>query len=150
MEKPLAKEIKVACIARPEFMPSYESSGAAGADLRADICSELILNPGERQIIPTGLRLQIPEGFEAQIRPRSGLALKHGVTLLNAPGTIDSDYRGEVKVILINLSDRAYTVRPGVRIAQIIFAPVLKVEFAIQERIEPSGRGHGGFGSTGA
>lgn len=146
----MPKEIKVACIARTEFIPSYESSGAAGADLRADISGELILLPGERQIIPTGLRLQIPEGFEAQIRPRSGLASKHGVTLLNAPGTIDSDYRGEVKVILINLSDRAYTVRSGVRIAQIVFAPVLKVEFAIQETIEQSGRGHGGFGSTGA
>jgi dUTP pyrophosphatase len=117
--------------------------------LRADIRTEISLPPGERVVVPTGLRLEIPEGFEAQVRPRSGLALSHGVTVLNAPGTIDSDYRGEVRVILINLGSEPFTVRRGDRIAQIVFAPAVRARFASREIIAESARGEGGFGSTG-
>jgi dUTP pyrophosphatase len=129
--------------------PRYQSAGSAGADLRASLAGELVLEPGQRAVVPTGLRLQIPAGYEAQVRPRSGLALEHGVTVLNSPGTIDADYRGEIKVILINLGRERYTVKPGDRIAQIVFAATVRVEFEQRPRLADSERGEGGFGSTG-
>jgi dUTP pyrophosphatase len=130
-------------------MPRYQSADSAGADLCAALGEELVLEPGQRAVVPTGLRLQIPPGYEAQVRPRSGLALEHGVTVLNAPGTIDADYRGEVKVILVNLGRERYTVRPGDRIAQIVFAAAVRAEFEPRPRLADSERGEGGFGSTG-
>jgi dUTP pyrophosphatase len=129
--------------------PLYSTPFSSGADLTADIESPLTLRPGERAIIPTGIRLAIPAGYEAQVRPRSGLALKHGVTVLNSPGTIDSDYRGEVKIILINLGSGPYTITQGSRIAQLVFAQVINAEFLEQETLPSSERNEGGFGSTG-
>jgi dUTP pyrophosphatase len=136
-------------------LPSYETLGAAGADLRANLALEdrvegLELQPGARVLVPTGLRIAIPAGFEVQIRPRSGLALKHGVTLANAPGTIDSDYRGPVGVILINLGQGPFVVAHGARIAQMVVAPVLRAGFAEVDLLNTTKRGTGGFGSTGA
>lgn len=132
-------------------LPAYESAGAAGMDLRAAVPDDrpLLILPGKRALVPTGLILEIPEGMEGQVRPRSGLAFKHGLTVLNSPGTVDSDYRGEVKVLLINLSDEDFAVTRGMRIAQIVFAAVTQV--AIEERSLAGGtaRGSGGFGSTG-
>lgn len=135
-------------------LPSYETAGAAGADLRANFPKaerggvELI--PGQRALIPTGLTLEIPAGWEVQVRPRSGLALKHGLSLVNAPGTIDSDYRGPLGVILINLGEASYHVKHGDRIAQIVVAPAPQAEFVEVEDIAATARGSGGFGSTGA
>jgi dUTP pyrophosphatase len=129
--------------------PLYQSAGSAGADLRAELPGELVLEPGERAVVPTGLRLQIPPGYEAQVRPRSGLALEHGVTVLNSPGTIDADYRGEIKVILVNLGLERFTVKPGDRIAQLVFAAAVRAEFLQRPRLAGSERGEGGFGSTG-
>lgn len=129
--------------------PSYATSGSSGMDLRAWIDNPIFLKPMERQLIPTGLFLEIPEGFEAQVRPRSGLALKKGITCLNTPGTIDSDYRGEVKVILINLSDSQQEIQPGDRIAQLVFAKVEQIKFEITPELNASERGAGGFGHTG-
>jgi dUTP pyrophosphatase len=132
-------------------LPAYESTGAAGMDLRAAVPDDrpLLILPGKRALVPTGLILEIPEGMEGQVRPRSGLAFKHGLTVLNTPGTIDSDYRGEVKVLLINLGDEDFAVTRGMRIAQIVFAAV--VQAAVEERTLAGGtaRGSGGFGSTG-
>jgi dUTP pyrophosphatase len=132
-------------------LPAYESTGAAGMDLRAAVPDDrpLLILPGKRALVPTGLILEIPEGMEGQVRPRSGLAFKHGLTVLNTPGTIDSDYRGEVKVLLINLGDEDFAVTRGMRIAQIVFASV--VQAALEERTLAGGtaRGSGGFGSTG-
>jgi dUTP pyrophosphatase len=132
-------------------LPSYETSGAAGADLRANLANAepLIMSPSQRILVPTGLRMAIPHGFEAQIRPRSGLALKHGVTLANAPGTIDSDYRGPLGVILVNLGDVDFVVTHGMRIAQMIVAPVVQAQFAVVDTLDTTARGAGGFGSTG-
>ena len=132
-------------------LPSYETAGAAGMDLRAAVPDDrpLILPPGKRALVPTGLVLEIPDGFEGQIRPRSGLALKHGVTCLNTPGTIDSDYRGEVKVLLVNLGDDDFEVARGMRIAQIVFAAVARAGLEERSLSDATGRGSGGFGSTG-
>ncbi len=130
--------------------PRYQSAHSAGADLCAALDAPLELEPGQRAAVPTGLRLQIPAGFEAQVRPRSGLALEHGVTVLNAPGTIDADYRGELKVILINLGQERYTVRPGERIAQLVFASAVRARFRLRPKLAESERGEGGFGSTGS
>ena len=130
-------------------LPNYESEGAAGMDLSADIDTDIIIKPLERSLIPTGIAISLPEDLEAQIRPRSGLAIKHGITLLNAPGTIDSDYRGEIKVILINLSNDNYTIKPYDRIAQIIISQFVKAEFEIAENLDETDRGNSGFGSTG-
>ncbi len=131
-------------------LPHYESEGAAGMDLRAIVESgSLILKPLERTLVPTGLALEIPQGYEMQIRPRSGLALKQGVTMVNAPGTIDSDYRGEVGVILINMGDSDFKLRHGERIAQMVLAPVTRCAWIEVDALEPSPRGVGGFGSTG-
>ena len=133
-------------------LPSYQSGGAAGLDLLAAIApnTQLVLEPRARDIVPTGVVIELPAGFEAQVRPRSGLALKHGVTVLNAPGTIDSDYRGELKVILINTDrDTPFVVEPGMRIAQLVVAPVTRVELREEQSLPLSSRGGGGFGSTG-
>lgn len=130
--------------------PEYQTAGAAGADIFAGFDGpDIDLAPGARQIVGTGIALEIPAGFEAQIRPRSGLAASHGITVLNSPGTVDSDYRGELKVILVNTSDAHFTVRSGDRIAQVIFAPVLRAQFEVASELSSSGRGGDGFGSTG-
>ena len=131
------------------ILPSYKTSGSAGADICAFLDEPKILKVGERFAVPTGLSFEIPEGYEIQIRPRSGLALNNGVTLLNAPGTIDSDYRGEVKVILINLGDKYFEINNGDRIAQMVVAPVVQCKFEITNELSSTERGSGGFGSTG-
>ena len=132
-------------------MPAYESAGAAGADLRANLPEgPVTLAPGARTLISTGLHMAIPQGFEVQIRPRSGLALKHGITLINSPGTIDSDYRGIVGVIMGNMGQEAFTVEQGMRIAQMVVAPVVQAGFDLADSLDETPRGAGGFGSTGA
>ena len=133
----------------PFELPSYQTSSSAGLDLRANIKKPVLLDPFQRMLIPTGLKISLPEKFEGQIRPRSGLALKHGITVLNSPGTIDADYKGEVGVILINLSDEKYEIKPGDRIAQMILTPVVKMELQEAEELPGTLRGEGGFGSTG-
>ena len=130
-------------------LPETASAGSAGVDLRAAIDRELRLRPGERVQVPTGLVLELPDGWEGQVRPRSGLAWRHGLSLLNSPGTIDSDYRGEVKVILANLGREDVTIRRGDRIAQLVIAPVARVTFEESTDLAASERGEGGFGSTG-
>lgn len=129
--------------------PAYQTEGSAGADLSAALAGPVTIEPGHRALVPTGFSLAIPRGFEGQIRPRSGLALRHGVTVLNAPGTVDSDYRGEVKVLLVNLGHEAFVVRPGDRIAQLIVAPVVRARFEVVEQLDDTDRGAGGYGSTG-
>lgn len=133
----------------PYPLPAYATGQSAGMDLRADIPGPLTLQSLQRELIPTGLYIELPVGFEAQIRPRSGLAIKHGISLVNTPGTIDADYRGEIKVILINLSAEPFTLNPGERIAQMVVARHEKVEWDEVEVLEESSRGEGGFGSTG-
>jgi dUTP pyrophosphatase len=130
-------------------LPEYATPLAAGLDLRANIDSGIILKPLQRQLVPTGLFIELPEGFEAQIRPRSGLAFKNGITVLNSPGTIDADYRGEVKVLLVNLSDADFTINDGERIAQMVLARHEQVQWMEVSTLEESRRGAGGFGSTG-
>jgi len=130
-------------------LPQPASAGSAGLDLRAAIEEPQRLAPGERMLVPTGIRLEIPRGWEGQVRPRSGLALRHGVTVLNAPGTIDSDYRGEVGVLLINLGEEPYTLRRGERIAQLVVTRVESLEWEQADQLSPSERGAGGFGSSG-
>ena len=130
-------------------LPDYATTGSAGMDLRADLKDAIVLQSLERALIPTGLFIELPEGYEAQIRPRSGLAIKFGLTCLNTPGTIDSDYRGEIKVILINLSKEAQTIHHGERIAQMIVSPVTKAELILVEQINSTVRDNGGFGHTG-
>lgn len=130
-------------------LPAYETDGAAGLDLRAAIVLPVTLAPGERVLVPTGLAMQLPQGFEGQVRPRSGLALRHGVTVLNAPGTVDSDYRGEVSVVLINHGNEPFTVTRGDRIAQLVVAPVSHVRLSEVAVLDETARGAGGYGSTG-
>ncbi|MGV1771180.1 dUTP diphosphatase [Agrobacterium vitis] len=132
-------------------LPAYETAGAAGMDLRAAVteAEPLTLAPGKRALVPTGLIMEIPQGFEAQIRPRSGLAFKNGITCLNTPGTIDSDYRGEVKVLLINLGDEDFTITRGMRVAQMVIAPVTQAQVIEVTETSDTVRGAGGFGSTG-
>ena len=142
--------MKVKIVNRSSWpLPQYATPSSAGVDLRANLTSEVVLQPLGRAIIPTGLFLEIPAGYEAQVRPRSGLAAKKGVTVLNAPGTIDADYRGEVGVILVNLSSEPFTVVPGERVAQMVFARHEQVEWVEADSLEESARGAGGFGSTG-
>ena len=133
-------------------LPAYETPHAAGMDLRAAVAEDapLTLRPGDRLAVPTGLCVAIPPGFEGQVRPRSGLALRHGVTCLNAPGTVDADYRGEVKVILVNLGADEFVIRRGERIAQLLVAPVIQADWREVDALEATARGEGGFGSTGA
>lgn len=130
-------------------LPEYGSALAAGADVRAHIKAPMVLEAGGRALVPTGIRVEIPEGFELQVRPRSGFALKHGITVLNTPGTIDADYRGEIGVILVNLSEAPFTVEPGMRIAQIVLAPVVRARFVAKAHLAETVRGGGGFGHTG-
>lgn len=130
-------------------LPSYSTPLSAGMDIRAFLPEEVVLKPMERKLIPTGLYVEIPEGFEAQIRPRSGLALKKGITVLNSPGTIDADYRGEIGIILINLSQEEFVIRNGERICQMVIASHEKVEWELTEILEETDRGEGGFGHTG-
>ena len=130
-------------------LPAYATADSAGLDLLAAVEAEVILQPGERRLVPTGLAIALPAGYEAQVRPRSGLALKHGITLLNAPGTIDGDYRGEVGVILVNLGQEPFTITRGTRIAQLVVAAYSRVVWRPRDTLEASGRGTGGFGSTG-
>ena len=134
----------------PYKLPDYATSSSAGLDLRANIKKPVHLNPFQRILIPTGLKISLPEKFEGQIRPRSGLALKHGITVLNSPGTIDSDFKGEVGVILINLSDEKYKIKPGDRIAQMIISSFSNVKWKLVDDIGQSKRGSSGFGSTGS
>jgi len=131
-------------------LPSYATPGSAGMDLCAAVEESLVLEPGQRCLVPTELRIALPPGYEAQIRPRSGLAIKEGITVANAPGTVDSDYRGEVKVGLVNLSDVPYTIRCGARIAQMVVAPVTHVAWRPVASLDETERGAGGFGSTGS
>lgn len=133
-----------------ELLPFYMTAEAAGADIKAFLPTPLVIPAGESALIPTGMKMGIPEGYEIQIRPRSGLALKHQVTVLNTPGTIDADYRGEIKVILINHGKTEFTVTPGMRIAQIILAPVVRANFILTSELATTERGAGGFGHTGA
>lgn len=144
----MGEKIKV-IVQEGATLPRYETEGAAGADICAFVSQPITLKVGGRVAVPTGLFFEIPRGFEVQIRPRSGLALKNGITCLNTPGTIDSDYRGEVKVILANFGDDDFVIQNGMRIAQMIFAPVLRCEFSEVSSLEETARGSGGFGSTG-
>ncbi|NVJ05201.1 dUTP diphosphatase [Myxococcus sp. AM001] len=150
MSSPLTVKVRrVRTHAEPLPLPRYETALAAGLDLRADIDGERVLGPLERLAVPTGLALALPAGYEGQVRPRSGLALRHGVTLLNAPGTVDADYRGEVQVILVNLSNEPFTLRRGDRVAQLVVAAVPPVALQEVEVLEETSRGGNGFGSTG-
>lgn len=133
----------------PFPLPEYATSLSAGMDLRANVAEPMMLAPLQRALVPTGISIELPAGFEAQIRPRSGLAAKNGVTVLNSPGTIDADYRGEIKVILVNLSDQPFTVQPGDRIAQMVVAKHEKVEWQLSDNLDATERDAGGFGSTG-
>lgn len=130
-------------------LPAYATAGAAGLDIRAFLAEPIVLQPMERCLVPTGLYLEIPDGYEAQVRPRSGLAIKQGITCLNTPGTIDSDYRGELKVILINLDTQAHTIQSGDRIAQLVFQQVTRVAWQPVDALTQTDRGEGGFGHTG-
>ena len=142
-------------VALPHFeglaLPKYETKGSAGMDVRAAVADDepMPLEPGDRALVPTGLTFAIPQGYEMQVRPRSGLAFKHGITCLNTPGTIDSDYRGELKVLLINLGKEAFTIQRGERIAQLLLAPVIQGEWRAVSVLPDTSRGEGGFGSTG-
>lgn len=143
-------KITVKCVAsKGAIVPEYKTTGAAGADLYAFLNSPVTILPGKSAMIPTGLFFEIPEGYEIQVRPRSGLAAKNGVTVLNTPGTIDSDYRGEICIILINLGEKDFTVNNGDRIAQMVIAPVIQADFSIVNELSQTERGSGGFGSTG-
>lgn len=133
----------------PYPLPEYATPHSAGLDLRAHLSESVLLQPGERRLVPTGLRMALPDGWEAQVRPRSGLALKHGVTVLNSPGTIDADYRGPVGVILVNHGSEAFEIAPGERIAQLVFARYERAEWQIVDELDPTERGEGGFGHSG-
>jgi dUTP pyrophosphatase len=142
--------IKVPVINNSHYdLPLYSTNQSSGLDLRANIIEKTTLGPFERKLIPTGLSIAIPQGYEAQVRPRSGLSIKNGITVLNSPGTIDSDYRGDIGVILINLSKESYTIAPGDRVAQLVFSKYEKIEWGIVLELPDSNRGKSGFGSTG-
>ena len=145
MEKVIVKVVKEENIS----LPKYETSGSAGMDLRANIEEPIVLGSLERVLVPTGLKIAIPEGYEVQVRPRSGLAIKHGITLLNTPGTIDSDYRGELKIIMVNLSKDEYIINPQERIGQLILNKVAQMELIEVDSLDETERGAGGFGHTG-
>lgn len=146
----MSVKLRIARVAGAEDLPlpSYASGGAAGLDLRAAVAARRVLAPGERALVPTGLHIAVPEGHEAQVRARSGLALRHGIVLPNAPGTIDSDYRGEVQVILWNAGAEPFAIERGDRIAQLVVVPIVRVEVE-EGPLDPTARGTGGFGSTG-
>ncbi len=146
-------EIEISILVHPHGeglpLPNYQTAGSSGFDLLAACDQDVILNPGERKLIPTGISFSLPLGCEAQIRPRSGLAAKYGITLLNTPGTIDSDYRGEIKGIMINLGQEAFTIQRGMRIAQAVLAEVVKAKLVVADNLDVTHRGSGGFGHTG-
>ena len=142
-------EILIKRLSKDVSLPKYETEGSSGLDLAANIDKQIKISPGKSQIIPTGLAVAIPKDFEIQIRPRSGLAAKNQISVLNTPGTIDADYRGELKVILINLSDKVFVVEKGLRIAQMVLSPVIKAKLKEVTELENTDRGSGGFGSTG-
>jgi len=142
-------EILIKRLSKTVSMPKYETIGSSGMDLAADIDKKIEIKPGETKIIPTGLSVSIPQEFEIQIRPRSGLAVKHQLSVLNTPGTIDADYRGEIKVILINLGKKSFVVEKGSRIAQMVLCPIIKAKIIETETLDDTTRGSGGFGSTG-
>ncbi|HZH03602.1 MAG TPA: dUTP diphosphatase [Myxococcaceae bacterium] len=147
-----AVELKVTRVrpsSAPLPLPAYQTEGSAGLDLMADVEGTLTLPPLGRAAVPTGLALAIPPGYEGQVRPRSGLALKHGISMPNSPGTIDSDYRGELKVLLVNLSNEPFTIERGTRIAQLVLCPVARASLREVQVLDETARGHGGFGSTG-
>ncbi len=131
------------------LLPAYATASSSGLDLRAHLTASVTLKPLERALVPTGIRVSIPDGFEAQVRPRSGLAIEHGITVLNTPGTIDADYRGEVKVILVNLGSEPFTVKPGDRVAQMVFQRTVRATLREVDELPRTERGSGGFGSTG-
>ncbi|KAA0258070.1 dUTP diphosphatase [Deferribacter autotrophicus] len=139
-------KIKLKCLEK-DLVPEYKSSGSSGMDLRSRV--DVVIPSGKFKLIPTGVYVELPDGYEAQVRPRSGLALKHGITVLNTPGTIDSDYRGEIKVILVNFGNDDFQVKRGDRIAQLVVAEVIRAEVEIVDEITETERGDGGFGSTG-
>jgi len=144
------EEIDVPVLAKdPNYLPVYASALAAGADVKAYISEQILIEPGASALVPTGLRMAIPAGYEVQVRPRSGLALKNQITVLNTPGTIDADYRGEISVILINHGKTVFVVTPGMRIAQIVLARVERANFNLEESLASTSRGEGGFGHTG-
>ncbi len=145
MEKVIVKVVKEENVS----LPKYETSGSAGMDVRANIEEPIVLGSLERVLVPTGLKIAIPEGYEVQVRPRSGLAIKHGITLLNTPGTIDSDYRGELKIIMVNLSKDEYIINPQERIGQLILNKVAQMELIEVDSLDETERGAGGFGHTG-
>jgi dUTP pyrophosphatase len=130
-------------------LPAYETEYAAGMDLRAAVAEALSLAPGQRALVPTGIRIALPPGTEAQVRPRSGLAIRHGISMVNSPGTIDADYRGEIRVIVINHGEETFTIQRGDRIAQLVVAPVLRAEWQVVDSLDDTTRGAGGFGHTG-
>lgn len=142
-------ELKIEKLEHCLGLPEYKTEGAAGMDLVASITEPITLKPMERKLIPTGLKIEVPMGYEAQVRPRSGLSIKNGITLINCTGTIDSDYRGEVCVPLVNLSTKAYTINPADRIAQMVIAEVTRAEIEVVANLSETQRGEGGFGSTG-
>ena len=146
---PLAVPLQVLPHGRGLPLPSYATPGSAGLDLAAAVTAELVLAPGDRAAVPTGIAIALPEGYEAQVRPRSGLALRHGLTVLNSPGTVDADYRGEIQIILANLGREPVTIARGQRIAQLVVAPVQRVLWQETQVLPESRRGAGGFGSTG-
>jgi dUTP pyrophosphatase len=141
--------LKVKILREGVTLPKYQTDHSAGLDLCACIDKDIILMPGERVLVPTGISIELPDGYEAQVRPRSGLAINHGVTVLNSPGTIDPDYRGEVKVILINLGKEPFVIKNGMRIAQMVISKFERVEVEVVEELSQTRRGEGGFGSTG-
>ena len=142
-------KIQIKKLSNEVLTPKYETSGSSGMDIAAYIDKDIVINSGDKALVPTGFSLSIPHGYEVQIRPRSGLAVKKGITVLNTPGTIDSDYRGEIKVVLINLSEDKFTVKNGERIAQMVICPIEQVSVEEVEELPETGRGTGGFGSTG-
>lgn len=142
-------KIKIKSTGKSISLPAYETEGSAGMDLRASIDSDLILQPGERYLVPTGIAIELPQGYEAQVRPRSGLAVKFGIGMVNGVGTIDSDYRGEIKIPLINWGNEPFTIRHGDRIAQMVIANYQRIEWQETDELEDSKRGEGGFGHTG-
>lgn len=143
------KKLEVKILSKTNNIPLYQSSEASGCDLKASLDSPMYIEAGRSALVPTGIFLEIPVGYEAQVRPRSGLALKHSITVLNTPGTIDSDYRGEIKVVLINHGLSSFEINDGDRIAQIVFAPIIQANFTKVDSLEDSSRGDKGFGSTG-
>lgn len=145
MEKVIVKVVREAGVE----LPKYETPGSAGMDIRANISEPIVLGSLERVLVPTGIKIAIPEGYEVQVRPRSGLAIKHGITLLNTPGTVDSDYRGELKVIMVNLSKDEYTINPQERIGQLVLNQVAQMVFEEVDSLDETERGAGGFGHTG-